>query len=85
MKYWFEKGGEKMPGIEHLQVVTDWYGNPTSIIETTAVYECKFSEVSEEFAYLEGEGDKSLKWWQKAHWEIICKECKNLESNHRKI
>ena len=67
MKYWYEKGGEKMPRIGHLQVVTDWYGNPTSIIETTAVRECKFSEVSEEFAYLEGEGDKSLQWWQKAH------------------
>lgn len=78
MKYWYEEGGEKMPEIGHLEVVTDWYGNPTSIIETMAITECKFSEVNREFAYLEGEGDKSLEWWQKTHWEFFEKECKEI-------
>ena len=78
MKYWYVEGGEDMPKVGHLEVVTDWYGNPSSIIETTAVSECNFSEVSKGFAYLEGEGDKSLEWWQKAHWEFFSKECKEV-------
>ncbi len=78
MKYWYENGGEKMPEIGHLEVVIDWYGNPSTIIKTIAVSECKFSEVSEEFADLEGEGDKSLEWWQKTHWEFFSRECEEI-------
>ena len=78
LKYWYENGLEPMPVPGHLQVVTDWSGRPTSIIETTEVSECLFSEVSSEFAAAEGEGDKSLKWWRKAHWEFFSKECVEL-------
>ncbi len=78
MKYWYEKGGEPMPKVGHLQVVTDWYGNPTSIIEIVSVLECKFSEVTEDFAKEEGEGDKSLQWWRNAHWKFFSEECKEL-------
>jgi len=77
MKYWYESGSEAMPKIGNLQIVTDWNGNPTSIIETTEVSECKFSEVTAEFAALEGEGDKSLKWWRKAHWDYFCATCQD--------
>ncbi|MBB1487129.1 ASCH domain-containing protein [Oceanospirillum sediminis] len=75
MKYWYESGLELMPEVGTLQVVTDWYGNPTSIIETTDVSECKFSEVTAEFASAEGEGDKSLAWWRKTHWDFFSAEC----------
>ena len=64
-----------MPVVGHLQVVTDWCGNPTSIIETTSVTECKFSAVDEAFAFAEGEGDRSLAWWRQAHWEFFSREC----------
>lgn len=75
MKYWYESGLEPMPKVGSLQIVTDWYGNPTSIIQTIDVSECKFSEVSAEFAASEGEGDKSLEWWRKAHWDFFSAEC----------
>ena len=75
MKYWYESDLEPMPQVGNLQVVTDWTGKPTSIIETIDVSECKFSEVTAEFAALEGEGDKSLSWWQEAHWDFFSKEC----------
>ncbi len=67
-----------MPKPGDLQVVTDWSGNPTSIIEKTEVSECKFSEVTAEFAAAEGEGDKSLEWWRQAHWDFFGKEFKEL-------
>ena len=76
MKYWYETGLEPMPEVGTLLVVTDWNGNPTSIIETTEVSECNFSEVTAEFAASEGEGDKSLEWWRKAHWDFFSAECK---------
>jgi uncharacterized protein YhfF len=75
MRYWYESGLEPMPKVGTLQVVTDWSGNPTSIIETTEISESKFSEVTAEFAALEGEGDKSLDWWRKAHWNFFSAEC----------
>ena len=75
MKYWYESGLEVMPKVGDLQVVTDWYGNPTSVIEIIDVTQCRFSEVTAEFAELEGEGDKSLTWWRKAHWNFFSLEC----------
>lgn len=48
---------------------------PKSIVEKTEVFECKFSDAPPEFAVAEGEGDKSLKWWRKAHWEFFSREC----------
>ena len=75
MKYWYESGLEPMPEVGTLLVVTDWNGKPTSIIETTEVSECKYSEVTAEFAASEGEGDKSLDWWREAHWDYFSTEC----------
>ncbi|WP_461535047.1 ASCH domain-containing protein [Spongorhabdus nitratireducens] len=76
MKYWYESGQEPMPQPGSLMVVTDWQGNPTSIIETTEVRECRYSEVTAEFAAAEGEGDKSLAWWRDAHWQFFSRECR---------
>ncbi len=78
MKYWVESGKEPMPEVGHLQVVTDWSGEPTSIIEITSVSECRFCDVDEAFAMVEGEGDRSLAWWREAHWEFFKKECDGL-------
>ena len=75
MKYWYESGLEPMPKVGTLQVVTDWHGTPTSIIQTTEVSECKYTDVTAEFAASEGEGDKSLEWWREAHWDFFSAEC----------
>ncbi len=78
MKYWYEDGDEPMPCIGHLQVVTDWNGNPRCITETISINECKYSDVGEDFAILEGEGDRSLKWWREAHWDFFATECAEI-------
>ena len=78
MKYWYESDDEVMPSIGHLQVVTDWHGKPVCIIEVDSVDECQYCDVSADFAYLEGEGDRSLAWWRKAHWNFFAKECVEL-------
>ncbi len=78
MDYWYSHQGEAMPQVGHLQVVTNWQGNPVCIIEITSVSKCKYSEVTAEFAREEGEGDKSLHWWRQAHWQFFSDECEQL-------
>ncbi|MGB0953602.1 MAG: ASCH domain-containing protein [Planctomycetota bacterium] len=71
LKYWYDQGGLPMPKVGHLMVVTDWDGNPISIIETTSVTVRRFCDVGEEHAYLEGEGDRTLAYWRRAHWDFF--------------
>lgn len=68
-----------MPTVGHLQVVTDWHGNPICIIEIDTVTQCPYNEVTAEFAKAEGEGDLSLEWWREAHWNFFSKECNELK------
>jgi uncharacterized protein YhfF len=75
---WYESGEETMPTVGHLQVVVDWNNSPVCIIEIDSVVICEYKEVQPEFAYAEGEGDRSLEWWRKAHWDFFAKECCQL-------
>ncbi|QUM77146.1 ASCH domain-containing protein [Moritella sp. 24] len=75
MKHWYDSGEEMMPTEGHLLVVTNWDGEPQSIVEITAVSECKYSDVTAEFACSEGEGDRTLDWWRAAHWDFFSNEC----------
>ena len=36
----------------------------------------RFCDISEEYARREGEGDKSLAYWKKAHREAFSRECR---------
>ena len=78
LDYWYSHEGELMPEIGHLQVVTNWSGDPVCIIEITSVSKCKYKDVTPEFAAAEGEGDKTLAWWRDAHWRFFSKECEEL-------
>lgn len=78
MEYWYSHEGELMPQVGHLQVVTNWHGEPICIIELTSVSTCRYNQVTVEFAAAEGEGDKSLSWWRDAHWKFFSSECQEL-------
>lgn len=78
---WYSEQGETMPEVGHLMVVTNWDGKPMCIVETTSVSKCRYSEVTADFAASEGEGDKTLSWWKKAHWNFFSKECEELNTS----
>ncbi|MDR9830489.1 ASCH domain-containing protein [Vibrio sp. FNV 38] len=78
LAHWYQAEGESMPTVGHLQVVTDWQGQPHCIIEITHVELCRYCDVTDEFAALEGEGDKTLGWWREAHWAFFSQECDGL-------
>jgi uncharacterized protein YhfF len=48
-------------------VVRDGAGRPVAVIETTELVQRRFDEVDAQFAYDEGEGDRSLTYWRDAH------------------
>lgn len=63
----YEIEGDPVPQPGDLSIVTDWEGVARCILRTTSVETCPFREVTEAFAAIEGEGDKSLRYWQEAH------------------
>jgi uncharacterized protein YhfF len=48
-------------------IVLDGRGTPRCVIESTEVTFHHFGEVDADFAYDEGEGDRSLAYWRDAH------------------
>lgn len=66
--------GEDLPKVGAYNVITDWDGNPLVITRTMKVELIPFNEVSEEFAYKEGEGDKSYDYWRREHIKFFNRE-----------
>ncbi len=54
-----------------LAVILDGAGNARCILETLSVTPTPFCDVDEQFAYDEGEGERTLDWWRQAHWEFF--------------
>ena len=61
------RSGEPLPAAGDLSVILDGHGDPLCVIRVTAVEVRAFGEVDEEFAWTEGEGDRSLAYWREAH------------------
>ena len=72
--WWYEHYNESMPKVGDLFIITDWHGTAKAIIEITKMKLARFKDVTEAFAYAEGEGDKSLTFWKKAHKEYYSRE-----------
>jgi uncharacterized protein YhfF len=64
----WEAEGRPIPEKGLFTIVLDWTGTPLCIIETTEVEIKPYDQVDAQFAYAEGEGDRSLKYWREAHW-----------------
>jgi uncharacterized protein YhfF len=72
--WWYEAAGEAPPKVGDLVVITNWAGDPLCVIETTEVQIRPFDEVDAQFAYDEGEGDRSLDYWRRVHTEFFTRE-----------
>ena len=74
----YESEEEPMPKPGDLSIVLDSKGEAVCIIRTTKVYVLPFDQVSEEHAFKEGEGDRSLEYWRKVHKEFFSSELKSI-------
>lgn len=69
---------EPLPKIGDFLVITDWNGEAKCIVKTTAVKLKPFFSIDAAYAVKEGEGDKSLAYWKKSHWDYYTRELKEF-------
>ncbi|MDQ3862897.1 MAG: ASCH domain-containing protein [Actinomycetota bacterium] len=74
----YEAAGEPLPKVGLKTVVLDGRGAPLCIVETTEVEVRPYDRVDAQFAYEEGEGDRSLEDWQEDHWRFFSRTLPNV-------
>ena len=74
----YEAEDEPLAEVGDLAVITDWEGEPQAVIEITAVVVKPFKDVNTEDAFEEGEGDKSLVFWRRVHWDAFTPDCQEI-------
>lgn len=70
----YELEKEPLPQTGTYSVILDSKDNAVCVIQTTNVAVVPFNKVTEEHAYKEGEGDRSLDYWREVH-ETFFREC----------
>lgn len=72
----YEADCEALPETGEYSIITNWNGDPICVIQTIDVMVMSFEQVPDEFAYDEGEGDRSLDYWRTVHWVFFSRMCK---------
>lgn len=65
---------DPLPQTGDFNVILDSNDEAVCIIKTLKVYITEFNQVSEEHAFKEGEGDRSLSYWRKVHVSFLADE-----------
>lgn len=63
----YAQDSEPIPRIGDLAIVLDGSEHPRALIEVTDVDIVAFEDVTQEHAYLEGEGNRTLEYWRREH------------------
>lgn len=77
----YELEEEPVPTKGEYSVITDWGGEAEAIIQNIDVKIIPFREAGAELARKEGEGDKSLSYWRRAHIDFFVEELKQLDKS----
>ena len=70
----YEIDNEDIPQVGELNMILDSHNNPVCITQTLKVKIVPFNEVTADFAYLEGEGDRTLSYWRREHEAVFVPE-----------
>ncbi len=74
----YESEGNPLPKPGDLSIILDGSGSPLCLIETVAVEVRPFNQVDAQFAYDEGEGDRTPEFWRDAHWRFFTRTCREI-------
>ncbi|MBH1940840.1 ASCH domain-containing protein [Mobilitalea sibirica] len=74
----YEYENEELPKVGDYCIITDWSGIARCIIEVVKIDVVPYCKVTKEFAATEGEGDKSLEYWRKVHWDYFSREMESM-------
>jgi uncharacterized protein YhfF len=69
---------EPIPEAGVITIVLDGQNQSVGIVETVEVTVRPYHEVDAQFAYEEGEGDRSLDYWRQAHWQFFSRTLPNI-------
>jgi len=69
---------EPLPEVGGHSIVLGGDSQPVCVIRTTEVRVLPFRAVDAAFAWDEGEGDRTLVWWQAAHERYFRRQCQQL-------
>ena len=75
----YEAEGEALPKPGELSIILNGEGLPMCLIETTEVRVVPFDQVDAQFAYEEGEDDRTLESWRKEHWKFFSRYLVQLD------
>lgn len=70
----YERKDEPIPQVGDYSVILDSRDEAVVIIRTVKVEVMPFNQVPASFAYLEGEGDRSLEYWRSVHQDFFTQE-----------
>lgn len=65
---------EPLPKIGNFLIIADWEEKAQCIVKINKVRLKPFFSIDQAYAELEGEGDKSLEYWKKVHWDYFTRE-----------
>ena len=74
----YEADDQALPQEGAIEIVIDHNNQPALVTRIIRVEIVAYSDVSTEYAALEGEGDGSLEYWRKAHWAFFSRECQRI-------
>ncbi|WP_419960385.1 ASCH domain-containing protein [Psychrobacillus sp. BM2] len=74
----YELENEPLPKVDDYSIVLNSKDEPVCIIRTSDVKIMPMNEVPPNFAYAEGEGDRSYDHWRKVHIEFFTNELKGV-------
>lgn len=74
----YEIENEALPKVDDYSIVLNSKEEPVCIIRTSEVKVMPMNEVPVDFAYAEGEGDRSYNYWREVHIEFFTSELKKV-------
>ena len=77
----YQEEGEPLPVVGDRWIVTDGAGGPLCVVRTTAVETRRYADVDEAFAWDEGENDRTLAGWRRAHEWYFASVGRPLDAN----
>ena len=75
----YESEGEDLPQPGEFSIIINGAGQPLCLIETTEVRIVPFEKVDAQFAFEEGEDDRTLESWRKEHWKFFSRYLTELD------
>jgi uncharacterized protein YhfF len=74
----YQHDGQHIAETGDIEIVVDHLNVPVMVTRVVSSQMMAFNQITAEYAALEGEGDGSLAYWQKAHWNFFGRECKRI-------